>query len=390
VLVWSVAQVTLLALVAGTIYCAGRRLGPAIGAFVCLTTLMMMIAITVFSFSPWPNWLPAIQSRFATSSLPAGSLDGSSGHLPRAAGDDDRTRIAAGPRSPAVLESPIVEAARAFWHELRHPRDVPQVASRSLQWTGLVALVVVAGAVIGLIRLVAGWLLVQRYRRDGRPIQDAPMRELVDVLAAELGCRRPIAVRECQQIAGAATIGWRRPLLLLPAGWRQWSDKDRCAVIAHEIAHIARGDYLTCLMAQVGVALHFYHPLAHWLCRSLRLNQELIADSTAARLVGDQQAYLQSLAAIALQQIDAPVSWPARTFLPTRRTFLRRIEMLRDSQEKWLGRSPASARWMAGAVLLATGLVVSGLRRPDGAASGVALAQQPKPAAARPGEGESF
>ena len=57
------------------------------------------------------------------------------------------------------------------------------------------------------------------------------------------------------------------PPLLLPPVWREWTESQRRAVLAHEIAHVRSGDFLSILVAQVGLLLHFYHPLVHWLDR---------------------------------------------------------------------------------------------------------------------------
>jgi len=96
-------------------------------------------------------------------------------------------------------------------------------------------------------------------------------------------------------------------------------------VLAHEIAHICRNDFLAWVCAQVGLVLHIYHPLVHWLASRLRLEQELAADAAAVELAGGQHCYLQTLAEMDLRQADRPLDWPARTFLPTRRTFLKRL-----------------------------------------------------------------
>ncbi len=56
------------------------------------------------------------------------------------------------------------------------------------------------------------------------------------------------------------------------------------------------------LAAQLGLALHFYHPLAHWLAARLRLEQELAADAWGARLSGGKTSYLATLAQMALRR----------------------------------------------------------------------------------------
>ena len=376
ILFWCVAQVTVLTLVAGILYFVGRRLGPATGAFVSLGSLLLVTLITALSFSPWPNWLPAIETRLSRSS----SVDNRIMETVESVPAENSDELPPAGASAPTLVSPLAAAAEGFWKEVRSPQGELAPSSPLLNWAGLIAVIVLTGATIGSIRLVMGLQSVRRYRLDSEPIRDASVLELMDILAAQIGCTRPIEVRESRRVPGAATIGWRHPLILLPPTWREWSEFDRRAVLAHELAHIHHGDYLTWLLAQIGLVLHFYHPLAHWLCRCLRMDQELIADSTAARLVGGYLPYLQSLAKIALQQSEAQLSWPARTFLPTRRTFLRRIEMLRDSKDRWLAQSPRPARWIAALILFATGVAVLGLRGPGGADSGVANAQQLPPA----------
>ncbi|HET6883023.1 MAG TPA: M56 family metallopeptidase, partial [Pirellulales bacterium] len=175
--------------------------------------------------------------------------------------------------------------------------------------------------------------------------------------------------------------GWRRPVIVLPGDWQSWSDVERRVVLAHEIAHIARGDYLTWLLAQLAVALHVYHPLAHWLAGRLRLEQELAADASAAEAAGGRENYLFTLAQMALRQDDRRVAWAARPFLPTRGTLLRRIEML--SETKRLTNRPVSRRRavaLAGMAALAA-VIISGLRLPTGQET---VAQAAPPAGAKP------
>ena len=78
-------------------------------------------------------------------------------------------------------------------------------------------------------------------------------------------CRRRVEVRETPELTAPATAGWRSHVILLPEDWRSWDDDERRAVLAHELAHICRDDYLTGVMARAATALYFYHPLVHWL-----------------------------------------------------------------------------------------------------------------------------
>jgi hypothetical protein len=117
---------------------------------------------------------------------------------------------------------------------------------------------------------------------------------------------------------------------LLPADWREWSPVELKAVLAHELAHIARHDAVWRLVAAFALALHWGQPLMHWLRRQLLLGQEMAADELAAVAMGGKRQYLQALAKLALRQeggqaINAPVA-----LLPVFSGFLlRRMVMLR-------------------------------------------------------------
>jgi hypothetical protein len=80
--------------------------------------------------------------------------------------------------------------------------------------------------------------------------------------------------------------------------------------------------------------------------------------------MGGRAGYLTVLATMALRMDEQPIGWPARSFLPTRGTFLRRIEMLRDSRET-TGRTRGMLATAALTAVLVIGVVASGLRSQD-------------------------
>ena len=144
---------------------------------------------------------------------------------------------------------------------------------------------------------------------------------------------QPVELREVADLAGPATAGWRRPVVLLPDDWRSWDESERRAVLAHELAHVVRGDYAAGLIARLAVALNDYHPLVHWVAGRLRLQQELAADAIGARHAGGRGGYLVALSRLALKQDGRSPCWPARAFLPARGALIRRIAMLRDETQ---------------------------------------------------------
>ncbi len=263
-------------------------------------------------------------------------------------------------------------------------------------WPAWLAVGFLLSVVAGVVRLGLGILAVGRLRARSLPITDAVLREEIECLRSELACTRLVETRESADVATPATFGWRRPVLILPFDWRDWDRSDRRAVLAHELAHVRRGDFLTSMVAQVSLALHFYHPLAHWLTARLRLEQELAADDWGARLSGGKPIYLASLARLALNRDTPATIWPARAFLPARGTFLRRIDMLRSTERLYPAALSIPARVLTVGLIAAVGVAVAGLRVSAGTGQPASQEAAPQPADQKttaekaPGKSEAF
>lgn len=346
-LFWCLLQVTLLATIAAALYAIVRRVNPRAAGLSILTGLMLIAGLSLLTGSSWPHWsFLRSPSEKVTDLL----------HL------EVPARPLASPLGMSSL--PTTPGAEKNATGVPHPStsSAATTAAPAWNWVTAIPLLLLFASGCGLLRLIGGLLAVRSYRRDSRPILDADVLELVDILQAELSCRTTLEVRESPGLETAATVGWRRPVILLPADWRSWTEQERRVVLGHEIAHIRQGDYQTWICAQAVLVLHFYHPLLHWLVGRLRLEQELTADALAATVSDGRRAYLTTLADLALRQSHHSVSWPARTFLPVRGTFMRRIEMLRDSNSLTTRNPSQFTRWVTSGTLCLAGLAIAGLR----------------------------
>ena len=369
-LVWAVAQVTAVTAAACVAERLARRAGPRAGGTAALAGLAAAGALSLGVFSPWPRWDGADPPAVVERAEP----------------------IADAPPVPADLpqfSSVTLAGARAFAAGLLDPPRTSLKAEappslgfeaeprRPVRWGLLLAAALLAA---GLARFALGWLLVARLRRRAGPVTDALTLAEFARLAAAAGVRSEVELLETIDLTTAAAVGSRRPAVLLPAGWRGWSDADRGAVLAHELAHVAAGDFGRNLLAQSLLLAQFYHPLAHWLAGRVRADQELAADAAAAGLCGGRQPYLRSLAAVALsadpgprRRLPEPALWPARAFLPTRRTLHERVEMLRRSPVPRSRRAKLAGPLATAGVLCVAGLA-SGFRPAP-----AAIADEPAP-----------
>ena len=229
---------------------------------------------------------------------------------------------------------PAVKRARALgwlglaWNRLGRGASEPVVRARP--WGTALAVVVLAGTAAGLLRLTIGFWAVAVCCRRGRPVEDPEMIILLEEMQCKMRCGRAVALRAVPDLTTPATAGRRRPVVLLPDDWRSWTDAERRAVLAHELAHIVRGDYATGLLARLAVVLNCFHPLVRWMAGRQQLQQEQAADAMAALFAGGRARYLVALSSLALRQDGRSPCWPARAFLPARGALIRRIAMLRD------------------------------------------------------------
>lgn len=362
-------QISMVAIVGIGASVVHRRLFRSSGALPLVASVLGIGLLTLCMFNSWPCWFTSSKARMEP--VATSLIEASDSPLPEI----------------RAVPQPIMAPSENLWDQLANienwivpEREVPATPnadspSLAMQVFSWMSLVLIVGFSLGVLRFVGGIGSVAYLVRTSRPIMDLALRKEVEQVAKQLGCNKVLEIRECTRLGLAATVGWRKPVLLLSPHWKRWSRMERQSLLAHEIAHIRRGDYLTTLLAQVVLLFHFYHPLVHWLTQRLRLEQEMAADAMAASLVGGHQSYLRNISGLALAQSREPLGWPAHPFLPTRRTFLRRMEMLRDLKI-FAGGGPLGLRWVTISCIVAVSIVAMGIRSPRLDHSSTASAQE--------------
>jgi beta-lactamase regulating signal transducer with metallopeptidase domain len=157
------------------------------------------------------------------------------------------------------------------------------------------------GVMLMLGRTLAGLVWVHRLRMAAVAPLDPALIACGEALRLRIGVAR--TVRLCasadEAIArlGPIAIGVVAPVVMLPAALVARMPSDLLqALIAHELAHIRRHDYLVNLVQTLAEALLFYHPAVWWLSRRIRHERELVADDLAARALGDPRTLAKALA----------------------------------------------------------------------------------------------
>lgn len=168
----------------------------------------------------------------------------------------------------------------------------------------LVILCWTAGAGLLALRLLIGLAWVRRRSRPGAWRPDPVLQARLDRMAAQLGIGRRVVLGlvddAAAAVSGPITAGWWRPVVLVPAALATGMAPPLLeALLAHELAHVRRHDYLINLMQSAVEILLFYHPAVWWLSHRIRVERELIADDLAASLLGEPRRL-----ALALSELD--------------------------------------------------------------------------------------
>lgn len=140
------------------------------------------------------------------------------------------------------------------------------------------------GAILFLFRLIAQLTEVRNLRKNSQSFENLEIQSLTDCLVDSLGIRRKIETRTTERAHSPVTFGVLTPVILLPAALIfQLSPAHLEAVIAHELAHVKRNDYLSNLLLSTLEVLFFFHPCYWWMSQTVKELRENAADELALK-----------------------------------------------------------------------------------------------------------
>lgn len=149
------------------------------------------------------------------------------------------------------------------------------------------------------LRLMLGLAWLQCLTGIQHPHQ-TKLQTLADQLAARFELSVAVAVRVVDGLTGPVTMGFIKPVILMPAAMISKMDVQLIeALIAHELAHIKRFDYLFNFLQNFIEIILFYHPAVWWISKQIRKERENIADDIAANVLGEPRRL-----ALALQELE--------------------------------------------------------------------------------------
>ena len=147
------------------------------------------------------------------------------------------------------------------------------------------------------IRFIGGLAFTRKLKSERNNPAGAVWQQKAVALCARLRVSRPVLLCESALVEVPTVIGWLRPAILVPASALSGLAPDQLeALLAHELAHIRRYDYLVNLAQTAVETLLFYHPAVWWISAQIRIERENCCDDIAVATCGDVLTYARALA----------------------------------------------------------------------------------------------
>jgi uncharacterized protein (TIGR03435 family) len=220
-----------------------------------------------------------------------------------------------------------------------------------------VVIVWLSGVAVLLARLAGGCWRLRRLRNAAYDDAPSSWQAICDAIARRLRLSRPVFVVDSDWVDTPTVIGWLNPVIVLPlAAMASLAPAQVEAILAHELAHIRRHDFLVNVLQTVAETLLFYHPAVWSMSNRIRAEREHCCDDIAVEVCGDPVAYAAALTELAAWS----VARPPLVLAATSGSLIVRIRRL-------LHRSPddaprTSSRLLAGALALALVMVIGSVR----------------------------
>jgi beta-lactamase regulating signal transducer with metallopeptidase domain len=183
-----------------------------------------------------------------------------------------------------------------------HPEPVVTVSGAAARpepivvpWSDLLVAIWGAVSVALLLRVTRSLVAARRLVRSAEPVESPEVLSEWNAVVARYHPERETRLAQTRCLATPATTGVVKPVVLLPAEAVTWPRERIRAVLAHELAHVARRDCGTQLVAQVACAVYWFNPLM-WLAeRRMAVERERACDEVVLRAGLPPRSYASAL-----------------------------------------------------------------------------------------------
>lgn len=187
-------------------------------------------------------------------------------------------------------------------------------ASTDQSWSSYLVLIWAFGAAGMLLRVCRSARASDRLiatHADVDVERQSDIRAVIDSLCNQLRIRHAVRLIVTGEVDTPGVIGIMWPTLLIPASMVTGVPVEEWRVIlAHELAHMRRHDYLVNLLQMLVEAALFFNPAVWWISRQMRIEREACCDRVAAEIAGQPLDVARTLVRVAERLQNAPAASP--------------------------------------------------------------------------------
>jgi beta-lactamase regulating signal transducer with metallopeptidase domain len=246
------------------------------------------------------------------------------------------------PDNSKVLASPIVTASKSqtFSFDLNSWRRqlTPLLANAAILW--------LLGIAVLSLRLLVQCIYAERFKRKHTLPAQAQWQTLLHRVALHLNINRSVRLLESSLVDVPTVIGFLKPVILLPTSTLMGLTTEQLeSILAHELAHIRRHDYLANLLQSLIETLLFYHPAVWWVSHRIRVEREHCCDDVAVAASSNPVTYAK-----ALERLESLRHEPQLALGANGGNLMHRIKRI-------VGKSDTSPNWFVGMLLVSLMMV---------------------------------
>lgn len=154
------------------------------------------------------------------------------------------------------------------------------------------------GVFIFLLKMIGGLFYINRLKYKFTTRLNNDILTVIEKFSNELKLKHKVDAVQSAIANTAMVIGYLKPIILFPASLISGlSQKEIEAIIAHELAHIKRNDYLLNIIQSIIETIFFYHPAVWIISKNIRDERETSCDELALNLTNDKVNYLKAITA---------------------------------------------------------------------------------------------
>jgi bla regulator protein blaR1 len=167
-------------------------------------------------------------------------------------------------------------------HLIEAPSDWMIVSRRIEKWIPTLVQVWFLGAMLFLVRLATSLADIRNLRQKQHDPAESLWQQVLDKQLTSLKMSKPVQLLKSIHVDVPMTYGVWKPVILIPVGlFLQLSPVQLEAIIAHELAHIKRHDYLVNLIQSILEVVFFFHPIFWWINKTAKEQRENACDDLA-------------------------------------------------------------------------------------------------------------